>query len=84
MSVVVLKLILSPYVENKFPFQLTPYILKLHNFLFFSERELWQKDTEKIQELQDKLGEQKEQDAAKIQEYNVSHLNQFFTLPEHP
>lgn len=41
-------------------------------FTPFSEKESWQKESEKMKEEKKKLEEQKEQDAVKIKEYTVS------------
>lgn len=40
----------------------------------FSEKEIWQKESEKMKEEKKKLEEQKEQDATKIKEYSVSNF----------
>lgn len=40
----------------------------------FSEKEIWQKESEKMKEERKKLEEQKEQDATKIKEYSVSNF----------
>lgn len=44
---------------------------------FFSEKEQWQSDSEKIKEEKRKLENQKEQDDIKIKEYSVS-IGSFF------
>lgn len=44
-------------------------------FLLLSEKAEWQKEKETFAEVKDKLEEQKQVDAVKIQEFNVSQTN---------
>lgn len=49
-------------------------------FLFLSEKTEWQKERATLMEVKDKLEEQKQVDAVKIQEFNVSQMSTCFWL----